>query len=138
MASPEEALPPEVFVIATLKEILVAQNKTNTQLQSVENELITIRKSQEKSKIHLKYEIDLSVEHTDFEVADFIKLGIEIDSIHIMPVPSDVEIKLRGQIDEAVSLETGDDYTLSNHLITRILATNSVGSGTATIHVYGR
>lgn len=138
MAEPEEALPPEVWTIAALKELLVAQQTTNTKLTSMENELITIREGQEKSKIHLKYEIDLSTAHTNLEVADFEKMNVEIDSIHVMPVPSDMDVKLRGITDEVISLETGDDYTLSNHLITRILVTNSAGSGTATIHVYGR
>jgi hypothetical protein len=129
--SDEEKLPPEAWIIASLKEILVAQNTTNERLQSVENKLT-------KSTIHLKYKINLTVAHTNELIADFTKLGVEIDNIHILPVPSAISIRLRGMADETVDLEIGDDYTLSGHVITQILVTNEVGTGTAEIHVYGR
>jgi len=133
-----EEFPPEVWMIATLKEILEVQKMSNQQLQEMKGELSTIRKSQEKSTLHERYDIDLSVTHTNEKIADFVKLGLEIDSIHILPVPSAINIKLRGITDKTINLSIGEDYTLSGYLITRILVTNSAGSGTAYIHVYGR
>ena len=134
----EEAYPPEVWIIAALKDMAELQKKANTRLEGMQSELETIRKSQEKSKVHHKYEVDLSVVRTNKEIADFTKLGLEIDSIHILPVPSAMSVRLRGLTDETVDLAVGDDYSLSGHLITRILVTNAAGSGTAYIHVYGR
>jgi len=134
----EKPLPPEAYIIGTLTEMLEAQNKTNERLQGMQTELESIRKSQEKSNMHLKYEVNLSKAHTNEEIADFAKIGVEIDSIIILPVPSAMSIRLRGLSDETVDLEAGDDYSLSGHLITRILVTNAADKGTAYIHVYGR
>jgi hypothetical protein len=136
--SEPEALPPDVWIIASLKEILEAQKVTNQQLLSMQNELISIRKSQEKSDIHLKLTVDLSVAHSDSELVDFVTEGLEIDSAYVMPVPSAVSLKFRGVEDETVDLNAGDDYSLSGHVITQIFVTNTAGTGTATIHVYGR
>lgn len=136
--SDDKPLPPEAFIIASLKELIVEQKTTNSQLKIVKDELETMRKGQEKSKVHLKYEVDLSTAHTDIEIADFVALGIEIDSIIVLPVPSALSLKLRGVPDDTIDLDRGHDLSLSGHIITRILATNVAGSGTAYIHVYGR
>lgn len=51
MGEPEEALPPDVWIIATLKEMLETQMKTNEQLQSVQNEVNTLRTEQRSAGV---------------------------------------------------------------------------------------
>jgi len=133
-----EALPAEAWIIATLKEILEVQKITNQRLSDVQNELSSIRNAQKKSDIHLKFRVNLSIEHTNEEIIDFIKEGLEIDSVYVMPVPSPISLKFRGIDDETIDLNVGDDYSLSGHVVTQIFITNSAGSGEAIIHVYGR
>lgn len=138
MADPDEALPPEVWMIATLKEMVEAQKMTNKQLQGMQSELEAIRRNQANNTVHLKYEVNLSVVHTNHELADFVKMGIEMNAIVIMPVPSALSLRLRGLTDELIDLDAKESFDLSGHSITRLLVTNEAGTGTAEIHVFGR
>jgi len=127
----KEKVSSEAMTIALLKEIHEAT-------LSMRNELEVIRKNQANNTLHLKYEVDLSVAHSNEEIADFTKMGVEINAIVIMPVPSPVTFKLRGLEDEDIDLEQKETFDLSGHSITRILVTNEVGTGIAKIHVFGR
>lgn len=126
------------MIIALLKEVQVATVKTSDELGLVKSELTTIRQNQQKNAIHLKYEVDLSVAHTNEEIADFVKMGIEINALTVMPVPSAVSLRLRGLTDETIDLDEKEVVNITGHLITRILVTNSAGIGTAELHVFGR
>lgn len=127
----KEKVRPEAMSIALLKEIQEG-------MLSMRNELEAMRKAQSNNTLHLKYEVDLSVAHTNEEIADFTEMGVEINAIIIMPVPSAVTFKLGGLEDEDIDLELKETFDLSGHSITRILATNEVGTGTVKIHVFGR
>jgi len=122
---------PEAMNIALLKEI-------QETMLSMKSELEAIRKGQANNTLHLKYEVYLSVAHTNEEIADFEKMGVEVNAIIIMPVPSPVTFKLRGLEDEEIDLEQKETLDLSGHYITRILVTNEAATGIAKIHVFGR
>jgi hypothetical protein len=124
--------------IALLKEIQVAIQTMNEDVKGVKSELEVIRNNQQKNTIHLKYEVDLSVIHTNEEIADFTKMGIEINALTVMPVPSAISIRMRGLTDAKIDLDEKEEINVTNHLITRLLVTNTTGSGTAEIHVFGK
>jgi len=126
-----EEVNPEAMMIGMLNEM-------RKELIGMKGELKVIRKQSEKTDVHIDYEVDLSVAHTNEEIADFIKMGVEITSIIILPVPSAISIRLRGLTDPNIDLEKDEDYSLSDHLITRLMVTNIAGTGTAKVHVYGR
>jgi hypothetical protein len=104
----------------------------------MQNELASIRKSQEPNTIHLKYEVDLSVARTDNLIADFDEMGVKINSITIPKVPDSITIKLNSTASETIELEAGGSISLGNQEIRRIYVTNSVGSGIVYIHVFGK
>jgi len=133
-----ERISSDAMVIGLLKEVQVAIQDTNSRLDGVNSQLDEIRKNQQKNSIHLKYEVDLSTEHIDTEIADFIKMGVEINALTIMPVPSAISLRLRGLQDEKIDLLTKEVINITGHIITRLLVTNSVGTGTAEIHVFGK
>jgi len=125
-----EEVNPEAMSIASMVELRDA-------MLGVRKELEALRKAQ-KTNVHLDYNIDLSIAHDNEEIADFVKMGLEITSILILPLPSVMSIRLRGLTDPYIDLEKDEELSLYNHLITRIIVTNTAGTGTAKIHVYGR
>lgn len=124
--------------IALLKEIQVALQDVNSRLDGVQSKLVDIHVNQQKNTIHLKYEVDLTVVHVNEEIADFVKMGIEVNALTVMPVPSAISLRLRGLTDETIDLDTKEVISITGHLITRLLVTNSVGTGTAQIHIFGK
>ena len=133
-----EKVNPEAMQIALLEGIQKSMLSMNKCIQKTQTELVGIRQNQERNTIHLKYTIDLSVAHTNKEIADFPEMGIDMNSIMIMPVPSTMSIRLRGLSDELIDLDIRESLSLNNHKITRLFVTNVVGAGTAEIHVFGR
>lgn len=133
-----EQISPEAMTIALLKEIQQSMRTVSDDIRGVKSELEIIRKGQEKNTVHLKYEIDLSVAHTNEEIADFTKMGVEINSLTVLPVPSAISLKLRGVTDEIIDLVAKERISISNHLIDHLLITNDAGSGVAKIHVFGK
>lgn len=133
-----EEVNPEAMQIALLEEIQKSMLSMNKGIHTVQTELEIIRTNQERNTTHLKYEVDLSVAHTNKEIADFPKMGLDINSIIILPVPSAMSIRLRGLADETIDLSEKQSLSLNNHKITRLLITNVVGTGTAEIHVFGK
>jgi hypothetical protein len=129
--SKEEPINPDAMNIALLREIQKHMISMNEDIQAV-------RKDQERNTVHLKYEVDLSVARTNEEIADFPKMGLDINSIMILPIPSALSIRLRGLTDEVINLSEKQSLSLNNHKITRLLVTNVTGSGTAEIHVFGK
>jgi len=125
-----EEVNPEAMSIASMVELRDA-------MLGVKKELEALRKSQ-KTDVHLDYSIDLSKARDNEEIADFVKMGLEISSILILPLPSAISIRLRGLTDPNIDLEKDEELSLYNHEITRIIVTNTAGTGTAKIHVYGR
>ena len=134
----EEEINPTAMNIALLREIQKHMISVDADIQTVQAELGIIRRNQERNTIHLKYEIDLSVTRTDKEIADFPKMGLDMNSIIILPIPSALSIRLRGLTDEIIDLSEMQSLSLNNHKITRLLVTNAAGSGTAEIHVFGK
>jgi len=126
-----EEVSSDAMIIAILKNIEDAVILGNSKIDALRSEL-------ERNDVHLKYEVDLSVAHTDKEIADFTKMGLDINSIIILPVPSALSIRLRGLTDETISLSEKQSLNLNNHKITRLIVTNTVGSGTAEIHTFGK
>jgi len=136
--SEEEQINPVAMNIALLHEVQKHMINVDADIQDVRAELEVIRKNQEKNSVHLKYEVDLSVARVDKEIADFPKIGLDINSIIILPIPSALSIRLRGLTDETINLSEKQSLSLNNHKITRLFVTNAVGSGTAEIHVFGK
>jgi len=116
------------YLSSTLKAIKLMHEELKVELQTITD----------RNTIHLKYEINLAVAHSNYVIADFRKMGVEINALTILPLPSAISIKLRGIEDESIDLETYDRIDISNHSITRLLITNSAGTGTAKIHVFGK
>jgi len=136
--SEEEQINPAAMNIALLREMQKHMISMNADIQSAQAELKVIRRNQERNNIHLKYEVDLSVSHTDKEIADFTKMGLDMNSIIILPIPSALSIRLRGLTDEVIDLTEKQSLSLNNHKITRLFVTNAVGTGIAKIHVFGK
>jgi len=136
--SEEEQINPVAMNIALLREVQKHMISVDVDIQTVRAELEVIRKNQEHNSVHLKYEVDLSVVHTDKEIVDFTEMGLEANNITIMPVPSPMSIRLRGLESEKIDLEKKESIDISNQVITRILISNDAGSGTARIHVFGK
>jgi len=135
---PEEQINPVAMNIALLREMQKHMISMNADIQSAQAELKVIRRNQECNDVHLKYEVDLSVVHTDKEIADFTKMGLEVNTVTIMPVPSPMSIRLRGLESERIDLEKKESIDVNNQVITRLLVTNVAGSGTARIHAFGK
>lgn len=133
-----EPIPSHLANLALLKEIQVAMLKMNESLGYVKNELEIIRRNQEMNEVHLKFEVDLGIVHTNEEIADFAKMGLEVNSLTILRLPSAMSIRLTGLTGEKIDLEAGESINVTNHEITRLLVTNEEGSGIARIHVFGR
>ena len=136
--SEEEQINPVAMNIALLREVQKHMISMNADIQTVRLELEVIRRNQERNDVHLKYEVDLSVAHTDKEIADFTKMGLEINTVTVMPVPSPMSIRLRGLESEKIDLEKKESIDISNQAITRLLVTNEAGSGIARIHAFGK
>jgi len=130
-----EKLNPEAYRIALLEQIQKSMAVMNKNVQSMRAEM---RSFQEKSDVHLRYPVDLSVAHDDYEIADFTNSDFDVNSIIILPLPSDMSIKLRGRTDEPMILEENHSLNLDNVSITRLLVTNIADAGTAEIHIYGK
>ena len=135
---PEEQINPAAMNIALLREVQKHMISMNVDIQSAQAELKIIRRNQERNDVHLKYEVDLSVAHTDKEIANFSEMGLKINTMTIMPVPSPMSIRLKGLESEKIDLEKKESIDVNNQVITRLLVTNVAGSGTASIHVFGR
>ena len=129
---------PEAMQIALLEEIQRSMLSINKGVLSMQSELEIIRRNQEKNDVHLKYKVDLSVAHTNKEIADFTKMGLEVNTVTVMPVPSPISIRLRGLTSELIELEKKESIDVDNQVVTRLLVTNEAESGTARIHVFGK
>jgi hypothetical protein len=129
--SKEEQINPDAMNIALLREIQKHMISMNEDIQAV-------RRNQEPNNVHLKYEVDLSVAHTDEEIADFLKVGVKINSLTVLRLPSAMSIRLAGLSSEKIDLEAGEYVSISEQKITRLLVSNTAGTGIARIHVFGR
>jgi len=127
-----EEISSEVMQVALLEKTLEHVVRLTEEMKQLREEF------SRKSDIHLKYDVDLSVAHTNYEVEDFVKMNFDVDNVNILPLPSAMSIKLRGIGDDPIELGTKELLSLSDHEVTRMLVTNDAGTGTAKIHVFGR
>ena len=134
----EEQINPVAMNIALLREVQKHMISVDADIQDVRAELEVIRKNQEKNSVHLKYKVDLSIARADKEIADFSKIGVEINSLTILKLPSNMSLRIIGMPGEVIDLEAGESISITNHVITRLLVTNEAASGTARIHAFGR
>ena len=136
----------EAMSLGLLKDIQEAAERTQNfiailadTMANVEKDIDAMRKNQKLNNVHLKYDIDLSVEHVDFVVADFTKMKLHIDTLTVLKLPSDMSMKLTGLSSESIDLEADDIITITRQEITRLLISNPpAGIGIAHIHVFGR
>ena len=97
-----------------------------------------IAKLKEKNDLHLRFELDLSIERDNELIADFDEMGIEVNALTIPAVPSALTIRFNSQSEEPIELSAKQRISISEYEIRRIYITNSAGSGIAYIHVFGK
>lgn len=129
---------PEALRIAYLDLLLEATENLIVITQGVVTGVGDIKRELGKNDVHLRFAVDLSMAHIDHELADFEKMGVEINSISVLKLPYALTLKLRGLTDEIIDLEKDHSIDISGHDITRLLVTNTAGTGTAKIHVFGK